>query len=269
MISKGKILWVDDEIELLRPHILFLKEKGYDVETATNGEDAIELVTNKKFDLVFLDEMMAGMGGLRTLSEIKNTRPQLPVIMVTKSEDEGLMENAIGGKISDYLTKPVNPSQILLACKKFLEGKKIESEYVSRDYLKEFNEISTSLFSNPEHDDWVNIYSKLVGWSMDFDAHPELGLKDTLLDQYRTANQEFSNFIEKPESEFFGKSYEFTGIKKDGTEFPIDICLAVIEIENKKNIVATVRKRAEPGLRPGFSRKSPGSSRTSPPLPPR
>ena len=197
MSTKGKILWVDDEIELLRPHILFLKEKGYDIETATNGEDAIELVTNKKFDLVFLDEMMAGMGGLRTLSEIKNTRPQLPVIMVTKSEDEGLMENAIGGKISDYLTKPVNPSQILLACKKFLEGKKIESEYVSRDYLKEFNEISTSLFSNPGHDDWVNIYSKLVGWSMDFDSHPELGLKDTLLDQYRTANQEFSNFIEK------------------------------------------------------------------------
>jgi CheY-like chemotaxis protein len=195
--TKGKILWVDDEIELLRPHILFLKEKGYDVETATNGEDAVELVTKKRFDLVFLDEMMAGMGGLRTLSEIKDTRPELPVVMVTKSEDEGLMENAIGGKISDYLTKPVNPSQILLACKKFLEGKKIESEYVSRDYLKEFNEISTSLFSAPDHDDWVQIYNKLVGWSMDFDAHPELGLKDTLIDQYRTANQEFSNYIEK------------------------------------------------------------------------
>jgi CheY-like chemotaxis protein len=197
MVSKGKLLWVDDEIELLRPHILFLKEKGYDIETATNGEDAIELVSNKRFDLVFLDEMMAGMGGLKTLSGIKNIRPELPIIMVTKSEDEGLMENAIGGKISDYLTKPVNPSQILLACKKFLEGRKIESEYVSRDYLKEFNQISSSLLSVNDYSDWVDIYTKLVSWSMDFDEHPALGLKDTLLDQYRTANQEFSKFIEK------------------------------------------------------------------------
>ncbi len=196
VLSKGKILWVDDEIELLRPHILFLKEKGFEVETATNGEDAVELVTQKRFDLVFLDEMMAGMGGLRTLSEIKSIRPELHVIMVTKSEDEGLMENAIGGKISDYLTKPVNPSQILLTCKKFLESKKITSEYVSRDYLKEFNEISTSILSSPNENDWIDIYSKLVNWSLDLDVHPELGLKETLNDQFRTANLDFSKFIE-------------------------------------------------------------------------
>ncbi|MBU1298195.1 MAG: bifunctional response regulator/alkaline phosphatase family protein [Bacteroidetes bacterium] len=194
--SKGKILWVDDEIELLRPHILFLKEKGYDVETATNGEDAIELVNEKRFDIVFLDEMMAGMGGLKTLSTIKNIRPELPIIMVTKSEDEGLMENAIGGKISDYLTKPVNPSQILLACKKFLEGKKITGEHVSRDYLKEFNEISSAILSSPDENDWIDIYTKLVNWSIDLDEHPELGLKNTLYDQFRTANLDFSKFIE-------------------------------------------------------------------------
>lgn len=197
MLNKGKILWVDDEIELLRPHILFLKEKGYAVETATNGEDAIDLVATKTFDLVFLDEMMSGMGGLRTLSEIKNIRPELPVIMVTKSEDEGLMENAIGNKINDYLTKPVNPSQILLACKKFLEGKKITGEHVSRDYIKEFNEISVSLLSNPDANDWIEIYNKLVGWSSDLDQHPELGLKDTFHDQFRSCNCEFSKFIEK------------------------------------------------------------------------
>ncbi|MDI6779404.1 MAG: response regulator [Bacteroidota bacterium] len=194
--SKGKILWVDDEIELLRPHILFLKEKGYDVETATNGEDAIELVNEKRFDIVFLDEMMAGMGGLKTLSTIKNIRPELPIIMVTKSEDEGLMENAIGGKISDYLTKPVNPSQILLACKKFLEGKKITGEHVSRDYLKEFDEISSAILSSPDENDWIDIYTKLVNWSIDLDEHPELGLKNTLYDQFRTANLDFSKFIE-------------------------------------------------------------------------
>ncbi len=194
---KRKILWVDDEIELLKPHILFLIGKGYDVETATNGEDAVTLVSEKQFDLIFLDEMMAGMGGLKTLAEIKEISPEVPVIMVTKSEDEGLMENAIGRKISDYLTKPVNPSQILLACKKFLEGKEITRAYVSRDYIKEFNEISTSLIANPDANEWIEIYDKLVDWSIDLDGHPQLGLGDTLHDQFRTANGEFSKFIEK------------------------------------------------------------------------
>ena len=148
--TKGRILWVDDEIELLRSHILLLSERGYTVDTATNGEDAIDMVKDRAFDLVFLDEMMAGMGGLRTLSQIKDIRPELPVVMITKNEDEGLMEEAIGVKISDYLTKPVNPSQVLLAAKKFLEGKKITGAQVSRDYIKEFNEISMALQNRSE-----------------------------------------------------------------------------------------------------------------------
>ena len=123
--EKGKVLWVDDEIELLRPHVRYLGEKGYAVDTATNGEDAVAMVREAEYDLVFLDEMMSGMGGLRTLAEIKELRPNLPVIMITKNEEESLMEEAIGQKISDYLTKPVNPSQVLMACKKFLEGRKI------------------------------------------------------------------------------------------------------------------------------------------------
>src|ERR1041384_3776724 len=124
--AKNKILWVDDEIELLRSNILFLDDKGYSVDEATNGEDAISMVRKKDYDLIFLDEMMAGMGGLKTLSSLKEINPQTPVVMVTKNETETLMEDAIGAKISDYLLKPVNPNQILLVCKKFLEGKRIK-----------------------------------------------------------------------------------------------------------------------------------------------
>lgn len=192
-----KILWVDDEIDLLRPHVRLLEEKGYKVDTATNGEDAIDMVKKQDYDLVFLDEMMPGMGGLGTLSEIKDAEPNLPVVMVTKNEAESLMEEAIGSKISDYLTKPVNPSQILMACKKFLEGKKITSEYVSRDYAKEFQEISLALMNPMDHREWVELYGKVTDWDMELDGHPELGLRQTLLDQKRECNAEFGKFVEK------------------------------------------------------------------------
>lgn len=195
--AKGKILWVDDEIELLRSHILLLSEKGYSVDTATNGEDAIELFRASGFDLVFLDEMMAGMGGLRTLAELKEIHPEVPVVMITKNEDEGLMENAIGQKISDYLTKPVNPSQVLLAVKKFLESKKITDEHVSRDYIKEFNEISSLLHGNPHVSEWVRIHERLTEWSLELDERPDLGLRQTLNDQIRECNVEFGKFIER------------------------------------------------------------------------
>lgn len=194
--NKGRILWVDDEIDLLRSHIRLLSEKGYTVETATNGEDAVSMVKDRNFDLVFLDEMMAGMGGLRTLGEIKDIRPNLPVVMVTKNEEETLMEEAIGVKISDYLTKPVNPSQILMACKKFLEGKKIAGATVSRDYVRDFNEISMALMGPLDHADWVEMYTRLVNRSMELDAHPELGLKQTLNDQFRECNLAFGKYVE-------------------------------------------------------------------------
>ena len=195
--SKGRILWVDDEIDLLRSHILLLSEKGYQVETATNGEDAIEMVRRQSFDLVFLDEMMAGMGGLRTLSGIKDLRPELPVVMITKNEDEGLMEDAIGVKISDYLTKPVNPSQVLMACKKFLERKRITSAQVSRDYIREFNDISMTLHSSPGFVEWIDVYNRLTEWGLEMDMHPDLGLTQTLTDQIRECNVEFSKYVEK------------------------------------------------------------------------
>lgn len=195
--GKGKILWVDDEIELLRPHIRFLIDKGYSVDTATNGEDAVSMVRQTGFDLVFLDEMMAGMGGLQTLAEIKDMRPNLPVIMITKNEEESLMEEAIGVKISDYLIKPVNPSQVLLACKKFLEGKKITGAAVSKDYIQEFNTISVALMNDLDYRQWIDIYTRLVDWALELDVHPELGLKQTLLDQTRECNLAFGKYVER------------------------------------------------------------------------
>src|SRR5437016_9522735 len=127
------ILWVDDEIDLLRPHIMLLEGRGYTVRTAMSGEDALVLARESAPDLVFLDENMPGMGGLETLEALKAERPEIPIVMVTKSEEEDLMEQAIGKKISDYLTKPVNPTQVLIAVKKFLEGREIVGQAVSRD----------------------------------------------------------------------------------------------------------------------------------------
>lgn len=194
---RKKILWVDDEIELLRSHIIFLSEKGYEVDTVTNGEDAITSVKEKIYDIIFLDEMMAGMGGLETLSQIKNINNSIPVVMITKSEEETLMNEAIGGKISDYLTKPVNPSQVLLVCKKILEGKKISGQYAAKDYLQDFTQITQALSSNLDFNEWINIYLKLVNWSIELDQHREIGLEQSLNDQYKEANKEFSKFVDK------------------------------------------------------------------------
>ena len=196
-MDKKKLLWVDDEIDLLRSHIIFLSEKGYEVDTAMNGSDAIEAVKEKTYDLIFLDEMMAGMGGLETLAQIKDINQNIPVVMITKSEEETLMNDAIGGRISDYLTKPVNPSQVLLVCKKILEGKKISGQYAAKDYLQDFNEISRALSTNPDFAEWIDIYLKLVNWEVELDVHPEIGLQQTLNDQKKEANKEFSKFVEK------------------------------------------------------------------------
>jgi len=196
-MKRNRILWVDDEIELLRSHIIFLNEKGYDVDTVTNGKDAITEVSNKSFDLIFLDEMMPGLGGLETLAQIKEISPNIPVVMITKNEEESLMHDAIGSKISDYLIKPVVPSQVLMVCKKLLESKKISVEYVAKDYLNDFREISNQLLSGPDFDEWIDIYLKLVNWDMELDIHPEINLRQTLVEQKKECNQEFSKFVEK------------------------------------------------------------------------
>ncbi|MCS7170012.1 MAG: response regulator, partial [Candidatus Kapabacteria bacterium] len=193
---RGTILWVDDEVELLQPHLLLLRQHGYEVETTTSGEDAIELVRRRTYDLILLDEMMMGMTGLETLEVLKEIAPHVPVVMVTKNEAETLMEEAIGRKIDDYLTKPVNPTQILAACKKLLEARRITGRRLTQDYLNGFYSISRRLQEPLGWYDWLDIYIKLVAWSIEIEKHPELGLRETLTTQWRECNAAFGAFIE-------------------------------------------------------------------------
>jgi CheY-like chemotaxis protein len=194
---KGRILWVDDEVELLRPHILFLEQSGYAIDTVTNGHDAVARMDDTGIELVLLDESMPGMGGLEALAKIKELRPHLPVVMVTKNEEESLMEEAIGAKIDDYVLKPVNPRQILSVLKKFLEGRRIRQHRTSQDYIREFNSISQALYQNPDLEQWIGIYRSIVEWSLELDQHAELGLQQTLADQRRECNQAFCRYVEK------------------------------------------------------------------------
>ncbi len=194
---RGKVLWVDDEIDHLKSHILFLEQRGYSVQTVTNAEDAISLLKEKEFDIVLLDEMLTGMNGLEALSSFHQINPSLPIIMITKSEEENLMEDAIGEKIEDYLTKPVNPSQILSSCKRILERKRIECDKITRDYVEEFEQISDSLSSELKASEWIDIYYRLSSRWIDLDNHSDIGLQQTFSDQQRECNHHFCRFIEK------------------------------------------------------------------------
>jgi DNA-binding response OmpR family regulator len=192
-----KILWADDEIEMLKPHVIFLEQKGYGVVTTTNGDDAVDFVRNGSFDLVLLDEMMPGKDGLATLAEIREFNSSVPIIMVTKNEEEQLMEEAIGQKITDYLTKPVNPSQILLACKKIFDSRKITQDKLTKDYSKEFFNISQAISENRSAEDWTNTFLKLTDWELELDSYPELGFQETVRDLYEECNNNFCKFVEK------------------------------------------------------------------------
>ena len=158
------ILWVDDEIELLKSHIIYLESKGYSVTPVNSGNDAIEILESSKFDLVFLDENMPGLSGLETLNLIKKSHPNLPIVMITKNEEESIMEEAIGSKISDYLIKPVNPNQILLTIKKNLEFSKLINNKTNADYQREFSAIGSMINDVNTFNDWVNIYKKIIYW---------------------------------------------------------------------------------------------------------
>ncbi|MBN2365386.1 MAG: response regulator [Calditrichaeota bacterium] len=196
-MAKKTILWVDDEIEFLQPHILFLRDKNYQVETATNADDALTIVKQRNVDLVLLDEMMPGKDGLTALGEIKAVQPGLPVIMITKNEEESLMEDAIGSKVDDYLTKPVNPSQILLACKKFLESRDISQRRLTESYSQRMNEISMKLMQPLDYPDWIDIYRKLSIWDLELRDVDEHHMRDVIYDQRRECNVEFGKYIER------------------------------------------------------------------------
>ncbi|RJP73647.1 MAG: response regulator [Candidatus Zixiibacteriota bacterium] len=195
-MDRKRVLWADDEIDLLRPHVLFLQERGYDVTPVTNGDDAIAHVTRDNFDVVLLDEQMAGKNGIATFAEIKALRPGLPTVMITKHEEEHLMEEAIGRQIDDFLTKPVNPSQILLVLKKLTEASQISRDRLAREYLSQFNEISSLIAGGSRWQDWIDVHLKMSGWEMELDRYPELGLGEVLQDQRNQCNLEFGRFIE-------------------------------------------------------------------------
>ena len=202
-MSQIKILWVDDEIDLLKPHILFLEKKGYHVTTCNNGQDAIELFDTDNFDIVFLDENMPGLSGLETLSEIKEKKSATPVIMITKSEEEYIMEEAIGSKIADYLIKPVNPNQILLSLKKNLDHSRLVSEKTTLDYQKEFRKIAMDLAMVNSYEDWVELYKKLLFWEIELENIEDQSMVEILESQKLEANSQFGKFIEKNYEKWF------------------------------------------------------------------
>jgi len=192
----AKLLWVDDEIEQLRPHLLFLEKKGYEVETVTNGIDAIDLCREQSFDLVLLDEQMPGISGLETLQRIKEINPALPVVMVTKSEEEHIMEQAIGQKIADYLIKPVNPNQILLTLKKNIHRREIETEVTQNQYQQQFRQIAMQIMDCQTWLDWTEVYRKLVHWELELSA-TDSKMTDMLSMQKEEANRGFAKYIRK------------------------------------------------------------------------
>jgi len=195
-MEKIRILWADDEIELLKPHLIFLREKGYEVVTANNGEDALELFVNDTFDLVFLDENMPGLTGLETLTRIKSRKADIPVIMITKSEEEHIMEDAIGSRIADYLIKPVNPMQILLTIKKNIDERRLVSEKTTQNYLQAFRNLSMSISDNQSWQDWTETYRKLVHWEMELEKVNDGNLLEILANQKAEANLQFSDYVE-------------------------------------------------------------------------
>ena len=196
-IDKISILWADDEIDLLKPHLLYLNEKGFNVKTVTNGNDAVDEFGKAPFDLVFLDENMPGLSGLETLGKIKNLNRNVPIIMITKSEEEAIMDNAIGSQISDYLIKPVNPGQILLSIKKNIDKNRLISEKTTSNYQQDFRNISMSLSDNLSIKEWEDVYKKLVFWELELEKSGDPGMKEILSMQKSEANTLFSKFIEK------------------------------------------------------------------------
>lgn len=193
-MSNGLLLWVDDEIELLRAHILFLEKKGYDVMTVTNGTDAVDLCRQKTFDLILLDEMMPGLSGLETLQRIKELSPATPVVMVTKSEEENIMDQAIGSKIADYLIKPVNPNQILLSLKKNIHRREIVTEVTQSGYRQSFQDIAMQISACGTIGDWMDIYRRLVHWELELSS-TDSGMAEMLRMQKEEADNGFAKYV--------------------------------------------------------------------------
>lgn len=195
-MKQERILWADDEIDLLRPHIVFLQNKGFEVVTVTNGQDAVDKCKEEDFAIIFLDENMPGISGLETLSFIKEINPNVPVVMITKSEEENIMNQAIGSKITDYLIKPVNPNQILLTIKKFVHQKGIISETTTTSYQQEFAKISTQINEASSYEEWAEVYKKIIYWELELESSNN-SMDEILKSQKLDANSEFGKFVKR------------------------------------------------------------------------
>lgn len=196
-MALARILWVDDEIESLQSQKLFLEDKGYEVQTLTNGFDAIDYVKDNAVDVVLMDETMPGITGLETLAKIKEVNQQIPVVLITKNETENLMDDAIGSQISDYLIKPVNPNQVLLSLKKLLDNKRLVAEKTTTAYQQQFRNLFMALNSNPDYNEWMDIYKKLVYWELEMAKSDSPEMQEVLHSQKNEANTEFFKFISK------------------------------------------------------------------------
>jgi CheY-like chemotaxis protein len=215
MTDKRSILWVDDEIEMLKPHLKFLEQRGYSVTPVSNGYDAVNMVRSESFDMVLLDEMMPGKDGLETLQEIRQVNANIPIVMVTKNEEEYVMDQAIGRRADDYLLKPVNPNQILAAVRRILEHHKLTETQVARDYVSQFRELDPTRLDELDHQGWVETYLRMIDWDIQLDRYRETGLSQTHEDQKRQANYEFSRFVES--------NYQSWVQRREGPELSPDI----------------------------------------------
>ena len=196
-MALGKILWVDDEIESLQSQIMFLRNKGYEVNALTNGFDAVDYVKVNQVDVVLMDETMPGITGLETLAKIKEVSQQIPVVLITKNETENLMDDAIGSQISDYLIKPVNPNQVLLSLKKIIDNRRLVAERTTTAYQQQFRNLFMALNSNPDHNEWMEIYKKLIYWELEMEKSDSPEMQEVLQSQKSEANTEFFKFVSK------------------------------------------------------------------------
>ncbi|MGB8491772.1 MAG: bifunctional response regulator/alkaline phosphatase family protein, partial [Bacteroidales bacterium] len=194
-MRKIRILWTDDEIEVLKAHVLFLREKGYEIDTCTNGIDTIDLVKQNPYDLIFLDETMPGLSGLETLRLVKEIRTDLPIVMITKNEEEGIMEAAIGSDIADYLIKPVKPNQILLAIKRITEQRRLITEKTTTNYRQEFTSIGNMISAARNHTDWTELYRKITYWESELEKSTDPGMNEILKMQENEANNAFTKYL--------------------------------------------------------------------------
>src|SRR6056297_574538 len=205
-MNKHKILWVDDEIHLLKPHILFLREKGYEMLTATNGVDALEIIKKEYISVALLDKMMSGLDGLAVLERIRELRPDMPVIMITKNEEESLMEDAIGRQISDYLTKPINPSQVLLSLKKNLDSADIERDARAQEFMSFYSEFSDRMMTGIETlSEWCDLHDRISFWDIEFSRNRQYDLEHFLKEIKETANREFQRYVGREYSSWMRK----------------------------------------------------------------